>query len=103
MLVLDLDNTLLHSCEFPMSKEMLNKEPQFRAPGIAVFDKIKTKYHMWDPKHSMSYLVKLRPFLREFILEAMKSYKLYFYTAANSAYAKMVIDILKLEMVSGVS
>ena len=30
-------------------------------------------------------------------------YKLYFYTAANSAYAKMVIDILKLEMVNGFS
>ena len=71
MLVLDLDNTLLHSCEFPMSKEMFSKEPLFRAPGIAVFDKIKTKYHMWDPKYSMSYLVKLRPFLREFIFLIM--------------------------------
>jgi hypothetical protein len=82
---------------------MVNKEPLFRTPGIAVFDKIKTKYHMWDPKHGISYLVKLRPFLREFFLEAMQSYKLYFYTAANSAYAKMVIDILKLEMVNGFS
>ncbi len=29
---------------------------------------------------------------------AMQIYKVYFYTAANSAYAKLILDILKLEM-----
>jgi NLI interacting factor-like phosphatase len=53
---------------------------------------------MWCPVNRFSYFVKIRPFLREFMGAALANYKIYFYTAANSAYAKLILDILKLEM-----
>jgi TFIIF-interacting CTD phosphatase-like protein len=53
---------------------------------------------MWDPEARFSFLVKLRPFFKEFIRDAMNDYKVYFYTAAQSGYAKKILEILKLEM-----
>ena len=53
---------------------------------------------MWCPVDKFSFLVKLRPFCKEFLEKAMTDYKIYFYTAAQSGYAKKILEILKLEM-----
>ena len=66
VLVLDLDNTLLHSCEQPMSKEML-RDKKYWQPGCEVQDADRSLYHIWCPQSRFSYRVKMRPFLREFM------------------------------------
>jgi|LauGreDrversion4_2_1035121.scaffolds.fasta_scaffold65455_4 TFIIF-interacting CTD phosphatase-like protein len=53
-------------------------------------------YHMWSKNYS--YLVKIRPFFKEFILQSLHMYDLYFYTAAVRSYGVMVLEILKLEI-----
>ena len=46
----------------------------------------------------------MRPFLKEFMAACLKRYSVQFYTAANSAYAVKILEILKLEIsqVSGI-
>ena len=51
---------------------------------------------MWSKNYS--YLVKIRPFFKEFILQSLHMYDLYFYTAAVRSYGVMVLEILKLEI-----
>lgn len=43
-------------------------------------------------------MVKLRPFCAEFLVEAMRSYEVYFYTAGTRPYGLQILDILKLEL-----
>ena len=81
-----------------MTKEMVQRNPRFKRSGLGVYDPIRSWYHMWCPEAKFSFLVKLRPFCKEFLEEAMNNYKIYFYTAAQSGYAKKVLEILKLEM-----
>jgi TFIIF-interacting CTD phosphatase-like protein len=82
VLVLDLDNTLLHSTEKPITSEML-KDKKYWRRGVEVVDAARTLYHAWCPEGKFSYFVKLRPFVLEFMIMAMKSFQIYFYTAAN--------------------
>lgn len=97
VLVLDLDNTLLHSREFPLTKEMARSK-KFRQRGVCLYDSVKSRYHMWD--YSFSYLVKLRPFVRYFLEMALTDFEIYFYTAATRIYGDLAVQILKLEMLS---
>jgi hypothetical protein len=53
---------------------------------------------MWD--YNFSYLVKLRPFVKYFLEQAMTDFEIYFYTAATRVYGDMAVEILKLEMLS---
>ena len=95
VLVLDLDNTLIHSKEFPLTKEA-SKHRKYRMPGIQLMDPVKHVYHIWAP--GFSYSCKMRPFLNEFISEALECYELYWYTAATRIYGEMVVDVLRLEI-----
>lgn len=99
VLVLDLDNTLLHSREYPLSKEMARSR-KFNKSGVQLQDPVKSRYHMWDPVNKFSYLVKLRPFVRFFLEQALQDYEIYFFTAATRVYGDIAVDILKLEMLN---
>ena len=93
VLVLDLDNTLLHSKEHPIYPYQLKRDG---INGNKLVDKLKSKYHIWAP--GFSYLVKIRPFFREFIQQAMQLYDLYFYTAATRVYGNVILEVLKHEI-----
>ena len=95
VLVLDLDNTLIHSIPFQMKPEFFRING---AQGKFCIDKLKSEYHIWG--QTFSYKVKIRPFLKEFIKEVMQMYEIYFYTAATRNYGDYILEILKLEIIS---
>lgn len=95
VLVLDLDNTLIHCTPFRITTEMVKRNRCFRETGISVFDSLKGKYHMWQPGQ-YSYLIKVRPFCADFLLSAIEKFKVYFYTAAKLNYAQQVLKVLKM-------
>jgi TFIIF-interacting CTD phosphatase-like protein len=95
VLVLDLDNTLLHANEFPLSLKQ-KKNPHFRTPNLHCIDSNRYIYHIWT--HQFSYQIKLRPFLHSFLTQCMDNYDLYFYTAATRSYGELCVKLLKLEM-----
>jgi len=47
VLVLDIDNTLLHATEFRLSSERIKQQPCFRKSGIQLADPLKSVYHIW--------------------------------------------------------
>ena len=103
VLVLDLDNTLLHSTEYNLKPEFM-KQIKDRPSGIQLVDSVRSIYHVWnglvrDNKiNRFSFLIKLRPFCKEFLLDAMKNYDLYFYTAATRKYGEFCLKIFKVEL-----
>ena len=108
VLVLDLDNTLLHTTEFiPVTstnpngggggkhvfhcakdckfvQAFLHKHPI--GSGMHLFDPHKRIYHVWEGTRC-SFLVKLRPFCGEFLRIAMSDFEVHFNTAAAKSYA----------------
>lgn len=74
------------------------KNPFFRKPNVHCLDEVRGLYHLWAP--NFSYLVKLRPFLHQFLKDNMLTYEIYFYTAATRLYGELIVQLLKLEMAS---
>lgn len=97
VLVLDLDNTLLHSSEFRMKSEMARRPEYKKRENFAVYDAEKSKYHIWWP-YQFSYIVKLRPFCAEFLMQAMHNYEIHFNTAATRSYGEMILRVIKYEI-----
>jgi len=98
--VLDLDNTLLHATEYRLSQEQ-SKLQCFRKYGIKLVDPLLSIYHIWQhPGHTggFSYLIKLRPFCKEFLMHAMVDYDIHFYTAATRRYGEFILELLKHEV-----
>lgn len=78
-LVLDLDHTLVHAT---------NDE---RAAGVASDPRFAGQVFSWI-EGPVTYRIKTRPFLQEFLEEASKLYELQVDTAGTRAYATMVVD-----------
>ncbi|CAH8353175.1 unnamed protein product [Eruca vesicaria subsp. sativa] len=81
-LVLDLDHTLLHSIsvsKLSQKERYLIKEADSRR-----FDKSNPEYLM----------IKLRPFLHEFLKEANKLFTMHVYTMGSYVYAKNVLSLI---------
>ena len=70
VLVLDLDNTLMHSREYMMKPEMARHHTYRKSCGSKLIDEDRSIYHIWAPR-TFSFYVKLRPFCAEFLIEAM--------------------------------
>ena len=86
VLILDLDNTLIHSED---GVGMASDEPDsitLRDDFLGIYEAKVRPY---------GYKVKGRPFLKEFILEIMKFYEIYFYTAAIRSYGLSIMEIIK--------
>ena len=71
-----------------------------------MLNELESIYHMWSGKTNpvglFSYKVKIRPFCREFLIEAMGKFDIYFYTAATRSYGEVAVDILRMEVSKGV-
>ncbi|XP_019058550.1 PREDICTED: RNA polymerase II C-terminal domain phosphatase-like 4 [Tarenaya hassleriana] len=85
-LVLDLDNTLIHTrrvSQLTEAEKHLVKEADSRDDlGLA------------EEENSSGGLTKLRPFAREFLREANQLFRMSVYTNGNSAYAARVLKLL---------
>ena len=124
VLVLDLDNTLLHSELFEVGRTFIPKSnkpdlrpqtvvcdkqcPLMRAwrkrklvetGGFHLLDEGKSLYHIWEPR-LFSHRVKLRPFCGVFLKAAMRDFEVHFNTAATRNYGIRILEVLKAELLS---
>ncbi|KAL4499190.1 hypothetical protein ABPG72_006776 [Tetrahymena utriculariae] len=83
ILVLDLDNTILHAV--PAMKNALFDN----AEGIQK-DSFKEFYNRYN-----KYVIKFRPYMKEFLQTVLPHYEIYIFTMAMLDYAKCVCDYLK--------
>lgn len=85
-LVLDLDNTLLHTTHI----DTLSAEEEY----LKQSDCLESNLLIWKP-----LITKLRPFVREFLEEASKLFELYIYTMGDRNYALRMAEFLDPENV----
>ena len=83
-LVLDLDQTLLHYV--PVS-ELSDKEKYIMQELDSRGD-LLSSFNGGTPRH----LIKLRPFLREFLKEANKLFRMHVYTMGTYGYARYILS-----------
>ncbi|XP_010500109.1 PREDICTED: RNA polymerase II C-terminal domain phosphatase-like 4 [Camelina sativa] len=85
-LVLDLDHTLIQSKvvrNLPMEEKYLLEEADSRLDlWICSYDSC------------CEFMIKLRPFVHEFLLEANKLFTMHVYTMSSSSYAKTVLKLI---------
>nr|VDD26438.1 unnamed protein product [Brassica oleracea] len=86
-LVLDLDQTLLHYV--PVS-QLSDKEKYIMQERDSRVDLRRSFNEGINPKH----LIKLRPFLREFLKEANKLFRMHVYTMGTYGYARYVSSVI---------
>lgn len=72
VLVLDLDNTLIHTRDDGLDKNIKNPSFKFKDSNYDIYSAEMKPY---------KYLVKCRPFLAEFMRGLMPKYQIFFYTA----------------------
>ncbi|KAL1197660.1 RNA polymerase II C-terminal domain phosphatase-like 5 [Cardamine amara subsp. amara] len=89
-LVLDLDNTLLHTikvqCLSDAEKYLLEE-----ASSTTREDVLKMKLQINE------YLIKLRPLLRDFLKEANELFTMYVYTNGTRSYATAILELIDPE------
>ncbi|KAJ4888208.1 Haloacid dehalogenase-like hydrolase (HAD) superfamily protein [Raphanus sativus] len=84
-LVLDLDHTLVHY--IPVSK-LSDKEKY-------LIEEADSRVDLWKfGKRNPEHLIKLRPFLHEFLKEANKLFTMYVYTMGSYGYAQYVLSFI---------
>ncbi|KAL4454715.1 hypothetical protein ABPG74_021920 [Tetrahymena malaccensis] len=83
ILVLDLDNTILHAV--PAMRNALFDN----ADGIQ-----KDSFKEFHNKYN-KYVIKFRPYMKEFLQTVLPHYEIYIFTMAMLDYAKCVCDYLK--------
>lgn len=80
IMILDLDNTVIHA--FQCDKEFMKKEKENK------------KIFFLDFGHGNYYALKLRPFLN-FYLESLKDFfEIFVYTFGTRDYAELILDII---------
>ncbi|CAA7057807.1 unnamed protein product [Microthlaspi erraticum] len=87
-LVLDLDHTLIHT----VYVSQLSEKEKY------LIEQVDSSVDLWrvneDEDPTNDYIIKLRPFVREFQQEANKLFTMYVYTMGNSSYAQTVLDLI---------
>ncbi|KAF8045143.1 hypothetical protein N665_5543s0002 [Sinapis alba] len=86
-LVLDLDHTLLHTTSVPTLTE---SEKYLIQEAGSRHDLCLLKSEE-DP---VEHLIKLRPFVHDFLKEAHKMFTMYVYTKGNRYYAESVLELI---------
>ena len=124
VLVLDLDNTLLHSELFEVGRTFvpkgdragqrpktivcdkqcpimraMRKRKMVESGGFHLLDESKSLYHIWEPR-LFSHRCKLRPFCGPFLKAAMRDFEVHFNTAATRLYGIRILEVLKAELMS---
>ena len=88
-LVLDLDHTLLHSklvSNLSQAERYLIQEASSR-----------TREDLWKFRpigHPIDRLIKLRPFVRDFLKEANEMFTMFVYTMGSRIYAKAILEMI---------
>ncbi|XP_048602931.1 RNA polymerase II C-terminal domain phosphatase-like 5 [Brassica napus] len=83
--MLDLDQTLLHYVpvsQLSDKEKYLMEEPESRVDLL--------RFNEENPEH----MIKLRPFLREFLKEANKLFRMHVYTMGTYGYARYVLSVI---------
>jgi len=89
VLVLDLDNTLIHTKE--ANGELLMRQ---RARNYIKYENKLTK--LFDVfSRPWRYFVKVRPFFTDFMLQILPKFRVFFYTAGIHQYGLAILDVLK--------
>ncbi|KAJ0264492.1 RNA polymerase II C-terminal domain phosphatase-like 5 [Hirschfeldia incana] len=86
-LVLDLDHTLVHTT----SVHSLTEAEKY------LIQETGSRHDLWllkSDKDPVQHLVKLRPFVHEFLREAHKMFTMYVYTMGNRFYAESVLELI---------
>ncbi|CAA0272307.1 unnamed protein product [Arabidopsis thaliana] len=84
-LVLDLDHTLLHS----VLVSDLSKREKY------LLEETDSRQDLWRRNvDGYEFIIKLRPFLHEFLIEANKLFTMHVYTMGSSSYAKQVLKLI---------
>lgn len=95
ILILDIDSTLLHATTLlvnPSKDKNVNLQP----PESDIYE-CEVTYPV-----STRFLIKFRPNLREFLLEAHKYFEIHLYTMANSEYANRVVSLISEQILKDV-
>ncbi|CAN7000358.1 unnamed protein product [Brassica rapa subsp. trilocularis] len=86
-LVLDLDHTLVHTTSVPS----LTEAEKY------LIQEAGSRHDLWllkSDEDPVERLVKLRPFVHDFLREAHKMFKMYVYTKGNRYYAESVLEMI---------
>ena len=91
-LVVDLDLTIIHASVDPTIGDWQKDESN---PNHEALQDVKT-FELWDEAlhRPMSYYIKLRPGLHEFLERISQLYEMHIYTMATRSYAKSVARII---------
>jgi RNA polymerase II subunit A-like phosphatase len=92
VLVLDLDNTLIHTREVGCDKRIKGTKVELQDE---LFDQYITEMAPWR------YLVKCRPYLNEFMEHLLPKYQVFFYTAGIRSYGLMIMEVIKANLLRG--
>ncbi|KAG2306279.1 hypothetical protein Bca4012_084685 [Brassica carinata] len=86
-LVLDLDHTLVHTTSVPS----LTEAEKY------LIQETGSRHDLWLLKSNedpVEHLIKLRPFVHDFLREAHKMFTMYVYTKGNRYYAESVLELI---------
>lgn len=92
VLVLDLDQTVLHAALLT----------GYDGPLDAEMDPKQTSTFTFELSDRSRMIVKFRPGLREFLLQAHKLYEIHVYTMANAEYAARIVDLINTKILEDV-
>ncbi|CAN8275961.1 unnamed protein product [Cochlearia groenlandica] len=89
-LVLDLDHTLIHT----VSVSQLSKKEKYLLQEVDSRLDLWTVFDKGQEPNDVEMIIKLRPFLREFLQEANKLFYLHVYTMGSRDYAETVLSLI---------
>ena len=90
ILLLDLDNTILHACAFPLNKEDYNYLKEKYKENISEIG-IRNKY---DKQRYDKIIIKFRVHLKEFFSSLENKYEIFTYTHGAQEYASSIIQYI---------
>lgn len=90
VLVLDLDQTVLHAAILPTYDGSLDAEMDPKLESVFAFE-LSDRSRM---------VVKFRPGLKEFLLSAHELYEIHVYTMANAEYAAKIVDLINNQILA---
>lgn len=97
--MLDLDHTLVHSKDIPPEQLRFQRSRKGTPNYHVLVDELQSIYEA--KFENGGFLVKLRPFLAEFLkkLHDDAKYEVHYYTAGTNQYGYMIIEILRTELI----
>lgn len=94
VLVLDLDQTVLHAALLHGFDNDLE--------NLAAFDPPQEHVYAFEMSGGSRMIVKFRPGLRDFLLQAHAMYEIHVYTMATQEYAKKIVELINTKILADV-